>query len=132
MQQEFSKIFQKCINYVRPKLLRRKNSYRRYSFLTSKNYFLTEHVSTKNLKKGEFQECGQRNEKRIASVRSEFIEYGVSEGGGGVCEEKECESFFRDSTFRIAGRENLAVRRRDLLDACRAVPARFIADPRSL
>jgi len=35
--------------------------------------------------------------------------------------ERECESFFRNSTFRIAGRENLAApRRRDLLDACRA------------
>lgn len=122
MQQEFSKTFQKCASYVRPKLLHRKNSlstqYRRYNSPTWENYSPTEHVSTKNLKKGGFQECGQRNEKRIASVRSGFIECGVS--GVRARKKESVRAFFRDSTFRIAGRENLAARRRDLLDACRA------------
>lgn len=58
-----------------------------------------------------------KREKGIASVRSEFIECGL----GNAREEREKEkAFFATPLFRIAGRENLAVRRRDLLDACRA------------
>jgi len=117
MQQEFSKTFQKCISYVTPKLLHRKNSlsmqYRRYNSRKS-IYFLKYVVSIKNSK-----------ERWISAVWSAKRDlrpiwvYWVS--GVRATRKIVREHFFRHSTFRIAGRENLAARRRDLLDACRAV-----------
>lgn len=136
MQQEFSKTFQKCTSYARPKLLHRKNSlstqYRRYSSVTSENYFLTEHVSTKNPKKGQdFGSAVSETKRELRPYDPSLLSAvsGVREENESVRGERECESFFRDSTFRIAGRENLAARRRDLLDACRAAPCEIYCRP---
>lgn len=79
--------------------------------LTSENYFLTEHVSAKKKDLKRLRVPRVRSAKRKENCARTIRVYWVR---------AEKESFFR-STFRIAGRENLAARRRDLLDACRAV-----------
>lgn len=88
-----------------------------HSFLTPGNYFLIETCPLKIRKNWILDVRSAKRKKKycvsydpsLSSAVSELHEKGVKE-----------KAFSATSLFRIAGRENLAVHRRDLLDACRA------------
>lgn len=89
-----------------------------HSFLTPGNYFSNRTVSTKNSKKLNFGRAVSKTKKKVLHSYDPSLSNTVSELHEGGVKEK---AFFATSLFRIAGRENLAVHRRDLLDACRAI-----------
>lgn len=86
-----------------------------HSFLTPENYFLIETCPLKIRKSWIFDVRSAKTKKKycVCTIR-------VYRMRSRNCTRKERKRKLFSRLFRIAGRENLAVHRRDLLDACRA------------